>query len=53
MKKLAILLLFPALIMSEITCKSAIDNALDCIGESIFVVVHADLDSINPKTYAF
>lgn len=53
MKKLLILLIFPVMILSEITCKSAIDDALDCIGESIFVVVHADLDSINPKLMHF
>ena len=53
MKKLLILLLFPALMLSQITCKKAIDDAIDCISESLFVVVHADLDSTNPKLMHF
>lgn len=53
MKKLLILLLLPILILSDISCKKAIDDVLDCIGESLFVVVHADLDSINPKLMHF
>ena len=53
MKKLFILLLFPVLILSEVTCKKAVDDALDCVSESLFVVVHADLDSINPKLMHF
>lgn len=46
-------MLFPVLILSEITCKRAVDDALDCVAESLFVVVHADLDSINPKLMHF
>ena len=53
MKKLFILLLFPALILSEVTCKKAVGDVLDCIGQSAFVIVHADLDSINPKLMHF
>lgn len=53
MKKILIVLLFATFLFSGITCKKAIDDTIDCIFESAFVVVHADLDSINPKLMHF
>lgn len=53
MKKIFIVLLFSAFLFSETTCKKSIDDAIDCVAESLFVVIHADLDSINPKLMHF
>ncbi len=53
MKKILMLILFSAFLFSEISCKKDIEDAIDCVAESLFVVVHADLDSINPKLMHF
>lgn len=53
MKQILTVLLFSAFLFSQTTCKKAIEDTIDCIFESAFVVVHADLDSINPKLMHF
>ena len=39
--------------LSEISCKKVVDNIIDCVAESLFIVVHADLDDTNPKLMHF
>jgi len=53
MKKILILMIFSAFIFSEYSCKKAIEDAIDCTSESIFVVIHADLDTANFKLMHF
>ena len=46
-------MLVSAFLFLDTGCKKAIDNAIDCIIESMFAVVHADLDSNNTKLMHF
>lgn len=53
MKNLLIVILFSSFLFANYSCKKASEEIIDCLFESAFISVNADLDSINPKLMHF
>ena len=53
MKKILIVMLVSAFLFFDTGCKKAIEDGIDCVIESMFAVIHADVDSNNPKLMHF
>ena len=53
MKYLIAIILSATFLLSETGCKKAIDDAVDCTVESIFLSVKTEIDANNPKLVHF
>ena len=53
MKKLLFVILFSSFLFANYSCEKASEEIIDCLIESAFISVNADLDSINPKLIHF
>ena len=49
MKKILTVMLVSAFLFMDTGCKKAIEDGIDCVIESMFAVIHADVDSNNSK----
>lgn len=53
MKKIIFCAVFSTFLLFETGCKDVIDDAIDCILESAFLKIQADVDGSNPKLVHF
>lgn len=53
MKKIILYAVFSTFLLFETGCKDAINDAIDCILESAFLKIEADIDGNNPKLVHF
>lgn len=53
MKNFFIVVLISSFAFVNFTCKRTTETIIDCAVESLFAVIHADLDSVNPNLMHF
>lgn len=53
MKKIIFCAVFSTFLLFESGCKEAIEDTIDCILESAFLKIEADIDGNNPKLVHF